>query len=113
MPTGFFTIEQWTRARAGSALEWIPVLHIDAKHSLTKAIAALEKRDEPGLYRVVQTQRCIWAEMEKGKVRWHRSRVSSLESLAKLTVLYEKEGGRRPLERARQERTAARRARAR
>ena len=72
---------------------------------------ALEKRGQPGLYRVVQTQRCIWAEMEKGKVRLHGSHAGSPESLAKITELYEKENGRRPVEKARQERAAAKQAR--
>ena len=111
MPTGFFTIEQWTRAQAGSDLQWIPILHLDSSQSLSKATEALEKRDQPGLYRVVQTQRCIWAEMEKGKVRLHRSHVGSPDNLAKLTELYEKENGRRPVEKARQDRAAAKRSR--
>jgi hypothetical protein len=111
MPIGFFTVEQWTRAQAGSALQWIPILDLDSSQSLTKAMQALEKRGRPGLYRVVQMQRCIWAEMEKGKVRLHGSHASSPKSLSKLTELYEKENGRRPVEKARQERAAAKRAR--
>ena len=111
MPTGFFTVEQWTRAQAGSA--WIPILHLDSSQSLSKAMEALEKRGQPGLYRIVQMQRCIWAEMEKGKVRLHGSHASSPKSLAKLTELFEKEKGRRPVEKARQDRIAAKRAKAR
>ena len=111
MPTGFFTVEQWTRARAGSALQWIPILHLDSSESLSKAMDALEKRGQPGLYRVVQTQRCIWAEMEKGKLRLHGSHAGSSENLAKLTDLYEKENGCRPVEKARQDRAAAKRRR--
>src|ERR1700683_4183456 len=101
MPHGFFTVEQWKRP------EWIPVLHLDSYQSLTKAIATLEKRGKPGLYRVAQMQRCIWAEIEKGKLRLHGSHASSPESLAELTEIYEREGGRRPVEKARQERAEA------
>jgi hypothetical protein len=108
MPTGFFTVEQWKKTGA----RWVPVLHLDAGQSLSRAIEELEKRGKPGLYRVVQTQRCVWAEMEDGKVRLHGSHVSSAESLAKLAELFEKEQGRRPVEKARQERAAAKRARA-
>jgi hypothetical protein len=109
MPTGFFTVEQWT-PQAGSA--WIPILHLDSSQSLSKAMEALEKHGQAGLYRVVQTQRCIWAEMENGKVRLHGSHVSSPESLAKLCEIFKKEKGRRPVEKARQERAEAKRARA-
>src|SRR6185436_15418858 len=49
--------------------KWIPILHLDSYQSLTKAMAALEKRGEPGLFRVVQMQRCVWAEMIEGKLR--------------------------------------------
>jgi hypothetical protein len=112
MPHGFFTVEQWTRIKAGSPPSWVPVLHLDSSHSLTDAIEALEKRDRAGLYRVVQTQRCIWAEIKEGKLSLHRSHVSSTESLAKLTEIFETENGRRPVEKARQERIAAKRARA-
>jgi hypothetical protein len=101
MPHGFFTVEQWKRAR------WVPVLHFDAGQSLTKAINALQKRGRAGLYRVIQTQRCIWAEMEKGKLRVHGCHVSSPGSLATLAKMFEQEGGRRPVEKARQARLAA------
>ena len=74
---------------------------------------ALEKRGRPGLYRVVQMQRCVWAELEHGKLRLHRSHASSPESLAQLVEIYEREGGRRPVEKARQERARAKAARAR
>lgn len=107
MPTGFFTVEQWKRPEAGAALQWIPVLQLDSRQSLSKAIDALERRGKPGLYRVVQTQRCVWAEMEGGKLSLHRSHVSSNESLARLAKLYESEGGRRPVEKAREERLKA------
>ena len=68
MPHGFFTVEEWRAPKAGAKSQWVPVLHLDAGQSLTKAIAALENRGKPGLFRVIQTQRQIWAEMEGGKL---------------------------------------------
>ena len=112
MPHGFFTVEQWTRSKAGAKLQWIPVLHLDSYQSLTAAIKALEKRDQPGLYRVVQTQRSIWAEVEDGKLRlrcWH---ASSSESLARLAGAFERDGGRWPVEKEREERARAKAKRA-
>ena len=76
-------------------------------------MAALEKRDEPGLFRVVQMQRCVWAEKEGGKLRLHGSHASSPENLAQIVEIFEREGGRRPVEKARQERAAAKAKRAR
>jgi hypothetical protein len=107
MPHGFFTVEQWTRSQNAATTQWIPILHLDSYQSLTKAMAALEKRGEPGLFRVVQMQRCIWAEMEGGKLRLHGSHASSPENLAQIVEIYEREGGRRPVETARQQRTQA------
>ena len=91
---------------------WVPVLHLDAYQSLTKAIKALEERSEPGLFRVVQTQRCLWGEIEDGKLRFHGSHVSSPEGLAELAELFDENGGRRPIEKARQDRAKAKAARA-
>ena len=101
MPHGFFTVEQWNHPH------WIPILHLDSYQSLTKVLAALEKRGEPGLFRVMQMQRCVWAEMEGGKLRLHGSHASSPENLAQIVEIFEREGGRRPVEKARQERAAA------
>ena len=104
MPHGFFTVEQWKIAQDGTSSQWIPILHLDSHQSLTKAVEALERLGKPGLFRVVQTQRCIWAERDKGKLRLHGSHASSPENLAKIIELYEREGGRRPVEKARAQR---------
>jgi hypothetical protein len=104
MPHGFFTVEQWNPSLNGGSGEWIPILHLDASQSLTKATQALSKRNKEGLYRIVQTQRCIWAEVENGELRLHGSHVGSVESLAELAELFHREGGRRPVEKARRER---------
>ena len=70
-------------------------------------MAALEKRGEPGLYRVSQMQRCVWAEIENGRLRLHGSHASSPENLARVVEIFERESGRRPVEKARKARAAA------
>ena len=112
MPHGYFIVEQWKRSAAGETSHWIPILHLDSYQSLAKAMAALEKRGEPGLFRVLQMQRCVWAEMESGKLRLHGSHASSPDNLAPIVEIFEREGGRRPVEKARQERAAAKAKRA-
>src|ERR1051325_8210576 len=107
MPHGFFTVEQWKPPQDGASSQWIPILHLDSYQSLSRAVEALERRGEPGLFRVVQMQRCIWAEMEGGKLRLHGSHASSPENLAQMVEVFEAEGGRRPIGKARQQRRAA------
>ena len=113
MPHGYFTVEQWKRPQDGAAAQWIPILHLDSCQSLTKTMAALEKRGAPGLFRVMQMQRCVWAEMEGGKLRLHGSHASSPANLAQLVEIFEREGGCRPVAKARAERAAAKTRRAR
>jgi hypothetical protein len=113
MPHGFFTIEQWAAPQVGAKPQWIPILHLDSSQSLTKAMATLEQRGQSGLYRIVQMQRCVWAEMEGGKLRLNGSHSSSPENLAKIVDIYEREGGRRPVEKAREQRAQAKADRAR
>jgi len=109
MAHGYFTVEQWKGPADGETSRWTPILHLDSYQSLTKAIAALEKRGEPGLFRVLQMQRCIWVEMEKGKLRLHGSHASSPEKLSQVVEIFERERGRRPVAKARQARAAAKR----
>jgi hypothetical protein len=106
MAQGFFTIEQWKAGRGKGKGAWTAIFHLDADESVTKALAALEARGKPGLYRVLQMQRCIWAETEGGKLRLHGSHNNSAEGLARLIALYEREGGRRPVEKAKADRAA-------
>jgi hypothetical protein len=104
MPYGFFTVEQWKARRGRAPEKWVAILHLDAYRSPSKAMEFLQERSKPGLYRVVQTQRCVWAQMEDGKVRLHGSHVGSTKSLAELAKIFEREGGRRPVEKAREAR---------
>src|SRR2546421_12645143 len=112
MAQGFFTVEQW-KAQDGTRSQWVPIVHLNSYQSLTKAMELLERRGKPGLFRVLQMQRCIWAEIEGGKLRLHGSHSSSPENLAQFVGLYEREGGRRPVEKARQQRAQAKARRAR
>jgi len=112
MPHGFFTVEQWKRPQDNATTQWVPIFHLDSYQSLTKALAALEKRGEPGLFRVLQMQRCVWAEMDGGKLRLHGSHASSPENLAEIVDIFEREGGRRPVEKAWAARAAAKARRA-
>ncbi|HTQ40200.1 MAG TPA: hypothetical protein VMJ32_14330 [Pirellulales bacterium] len=100
MPHGFFNVEQWQCPEKGKAGQWVPVFHLDAYQSLTKAMEKLGKR-EPGLFRIVQMQCCVWAEMENGQLKLHGSHASTPESLARMAKLFDDEGGRRPVEKAR------------
>jgi hypothetical protein len=109
MPNGFYAIEQWVSK--GRKSQWKPVLHLDAYQSLSKAITALEDFGKPGLFRVTQTQRCVWAEVDDRTVRLHGSHTSSPQHLAALTKMFDREKGRRPVEEARQERARAKRSR--
>jgi hypothetical protein len=74
---------------------------------MTDALEVLKRRGKPGLYRVVQMQRCIWAEIESGALRLHGSHAFSPDDLARIVALYEREGGRRPVEQARADRIKA------
>jgi hypothetical protein len=112
MPHGFFTVEQWKAPKPRAKPRWVPVLHLDAWQSLTKAIEALGKRGKPGLFRVIQTQRQIWAEMDGRKLHLRRSHASSHEELEKLAAAFQREGGRYPVEKVRRERAAAKAKRA-
>jgi len=101
MPHGFFTIEEWGPAKRGGKSQWTVVCHVSAEHSLSEAINQLEARGEPGFYRVVQTQRMVWAEVEAGKLRLRKWHASSPESLAQSAEAFERDGGKYPVAKAR------------
>ncbi|HUB24753.1 MAG TPA: hypothetical protein VL992_04935 [Tepidisphaeraceae bacterium] len=102
MPYGFFTIEQWTTKRGGKH-QWTVVEHLDAGHKLSNAIHRIEQLGKPGLYRVIQTQRTVWAEMENGCLRVRRWHVGNADSLARGAAAFVRDGGKWPQERHRQE----------
>jgi len=97
MPFGFFTIEQWARKKG--KFQWSPVGHLDRCHSLSDAIEFLEKRDKPGFFRVIQTQRMILAEKENGRLRLRKWHAGSRETLARTAKAFERDSRKRRAQR--------------
>ena len=73
MPHGYFSIEQWR----GKKKQWVTVCHVDGHQSVTDAIRVLERRGKPGLFRVTQMQRMIWAEKTNGWLRLRKWNANS------------------------------------
>ena len=113
MPQGYYTIEQWTQPSDDIEPKWIAILHLPFGESLTVAEIALEKLGKPGFYRVVQTQRVIWAENEGSKLRLRKSHARSPEDLKTIRQMFERCGGRYPVEEVRRARRQAKENRAR
>ena len=107
MPHGFFTIEQWVAQQKGSASQWIPILHLDSYQSLTKAMTALKRAASQGS---IESPRCngvFGPRWKGGRLRLHGSHASSPENLAQVVDIFDREGGRRPIEDARKQRALA------
>jgi hypothetical protein len=102
MPQGYYTIEQWAPTKKGARPEWVAVLHLPFGESLTAAEKAIETLGKPGFYRIVQTQRVIWAELEVNGLRLRKSHAGSPESLDNMRQAFERTGGRYPIEEARE-----------
>ena len=98
MPQGYYTIEQWTRAKKGSPGAWVEILHLPFGRSLTDAETAVKKLGTPGLYRVVQMQRVVWAEQEGDELRMRKSHAASPDGLDEIRQLFERSKGRYPIE---------------
>ena len=113
MPQGYYTIEQWTPGKKGDVSQWRPILHLPFGQSLTAAENALAKLAKPGLYRLVQTQRVIWAEKQEGDLRLRKSHAGSPESLDRIRQMFDRCAGKYPIEEVRKARQAARKNRAR
>jgi hypothetical protein len=96
MAHGFFTIEQWKPPKRGAKSAWMPVLHLNANHSLSDALRAIEERDQAGFYRVIQTQRFVWAEKVDGKLHLGKRHAGSPEELARTAEAFERDGGKWP-----------------
>jgi hypothetical protein len=107
MPQGFYTVERWKQPRKGAPPEWVGVLTLPFGATLTAAEQALEHLDEPGLYRVVQLQRVVWAERENGKLCLRKSHAGSPESLDGMRQMFERCGGHYPKEEVRAARRKA------
>ena len=92
MPQGYYTIEQWKRP------EWVVALVLPFGTSLTAAERALERLGRPGFYRLVQTQRVIWSERNGSGLRLRRSHASSPQGLQQMQEMFDRTGGRYPIE---------------
>jgi hypothetical protein len=104
MAQGYYTIEQWAPAKKGSRPEWVAVLRLPFGDSLTAAEKAIERFGKPGFYRIVQTQRVIWAELEANGLRLRKSHAGSPESLDNMRQVFDRTDGRYPIEEAREAR---------
>jgi hypothetical protein len=113
MPQGYYTIEQWTQPKQDAQQEWVAIHHLPFGASLTAVENALEKLGKPGFYRLVQMQRVIWAEKEGGKLRLRKSHAGSPKSLDSLRQMFERCGGRYPVEEVKKARRKAKKNRAR
>ena len=98
MPQGYYTIEQWTRGKKGSPGAWVEILHLPFGRSLTDAENAVKNLGTPGLYRVVQMQRVVWAEQEGDELRMRKSHAGSPENLDEVRQMFERSKGRYPVE---------------
>jgi hypothetical protein len=90
MPSGFFTIEQWRNKH------WVIVCHLSGRQKLTDALAVIERRARPGFFRVVQTQRMVWAEKRDGKLRLRKWHAMDPETLSRTAVAFDRDQGKRP-----------------
>jgi hypothetical protein len=113
MPQGYYTIEQRTEPKKGAPPQWVAVGVTAFGASLTAAEQALAKLGKPGFYRMVHTQRVIWAEKEGGKLRLRKSHAGSPKSLDGLRQMFERCGGKYPLAEVQEARREAKRDRAR
>jgi hypothetical protein len=90
MAQGFFTIEEWRNKR------WVTVCNLSGDQSVTDALRELERRDKPGFFRVVQTQRMVWAEKTDGKLRLRKWHANSPETLSRSAEAFDRDRGKWP-----------------
>ena len=81
MPSGFFTIEQYTTPEVGAAAEWVPISHHDGGKTLSDVIASMEDTVGQGFYRVIQTQRMIRVEVVDGQTKLRKRHAMDAETL--------------------------------
>jgi hypothetical protein len=105
MPQGYYTIEQWKRPR------WTPVAVLPFGLSQAAAERALQGMGKPGLYRLVQTQRIVWCESDGSGVRLRKSHASSPQNLRRIEEMFDRTGGRYPVEEVQAARREAKRSR--
>jgi hypothetical protein len=92
MAHGYFTIEEWR----GKKKQWVAVCHLNGDQTVADALRELERRDKPGLFRVVQMQRMVWAEKIDGKPRLRKWHANSPDTLSRTAEAFDRDGGRWP-----------------
>jgi len=92
MAHGYFTIEEWR----GKKKQWVAVCHLNGDQSVTDALRELERRDKPGLFRVVQMQRMVWAEKIDGKLRLRKWHANSPDTLSRTAETFDRDRGTWP-----------------
>ncbi len=107
MPQGYYTIEEWKQPKNGKKRQWVAIQHLPLGESLTAAEQMIEKTGKPGLYRIVQMQRVVWAENESGNLRLRKSHAASPANLDKIRQIFERTGGKYSVEEAREARRRA------
>ena len=93
MAHGFLTIEKWQ----GQKKRWATVCHLNGDQSMADALQHLERQGKAGFFRIVQTQRMIWAEKIKGKLKLRKWHANSPEMLSRTAKAYERDRGKWPL----------------
>lgn len=90
MAHGFFTIEVWRNKKL------VTVCHLNARQSVFDALEELERQDKRGYFRIVQTQRMIWAEKFGGKLKLRKWHAGSPEDLLLGPEAFDRNGGKWP-----------------
>jgi hypothetical protein len=103
MPQGYYTIEQWKPP------QWVMVAALPFGLSLTAAEQALARLGKPGFYRLVHTQRIIWCERDGSRLRLRKSHASSPQSLRRMQEMFDRTGGRFPVDEVKAARQVAKR----
>jgi len=98
MSQGYYTIEHWTGKDGDGRAIWTAVAHLPFGRTQTQAEDALQKLGKPGFYRLVQTQRVIWAEKMGAKFHLRRSHAGSPASLEEQRKIFERCDGKYPAE---------------
>jgi hypothetical protein len=104
MPQGYYTIERWAQRKKGAAFSWAPILQLPFGANLTAAERALAELDKPGLYRIVQMQRVIWAEKRNGELVLRKSHASSPRGLVGICEMFHRSNGQYPIDEIREAR---------
>jgi len=76
--------------------EMVTICHVRGGWPLTEVLKELERRGGPGFFRVVQTQRVIWAEKVDGKLRLRKWHANSPETLARSARAFDRDRGKWP-----------------